>query len=151
MADVVDKATRSRMMSGIRSKDTKPEMTIRKGLHALGFRYRLHAKDLPGKPDMVFPKHGAVIFVHGCFWHGHDCSAFRLPKSRRAFWRKKILANQTRDGGVRVKMKDAGWRVLVIWECALRRNLVHRTLKRAQAWLPSRSRLLELKGPVKAI
>ena len=93
MADVVDRKTRSRMMSGIRGKNTRPELLIRKGLHARGFRFRLHDKRLPGKPDLVLPKYSAVIFVHGCFWHGHDCHLFKWPQSRREFWRKKITRN----------------------------------------------------------
>src|ERR1700733_3845367 len=94
MADVVSPEVRSRMMSGIRGKNTKPEMVIRRGLHARGYRYLLHDGRLPGKPDLVFPKHRAVIFVHGCFWHGHDCHLFKWPKSRWGFWRKKIERNR---------------------------------------------------------
>ncbi|MDR3413124.1 MAG: very short patch repair endonuclease [Formivibrio sp.] len=120
MTDVVDPATRSRMMSGIRSKNTKPEMLIRKALHAQGFRFRLHVKDLPGKPDLVFPKYKAVIFVHGCFWHGHDCRYFKLPQTRTCFWKTKIQKNQDRDRTAIELLKNAGWRIAIVWECALK-------------------------------
>ncbi len=119
MADVVDPATRSRMMSGIRGKNTKPELLIRKALHARGFRYRLHC-DLPGKPDICLPKHRAVIFVHGCFWHGHGCHLFKWPATRPEFWRAKIGRNQQRDHIVKAGLIDLGWRHLDVWECALR-------------------------------
>ncbi len=107
-------------MSGIRGKNTKPELIVRKALFAQGFRYRLHVKSLPGKPDVVLPKYRTVIFVHGCFWHGHDCRLFKLPASNRAFWRAKIRRNQENDRkAVRALRKD-GWRVITVWECALR-------------------------------
>lgn len=118
--DIVDRATRSRMMSGIRGKDTKPEWLIRRGLHALGYRYRLHDGALPGRPDLVFARHKAVIFVHGCFWHGHDCSLFRLPSTRTEFWKNKIQSNRSRDELASANLALEGWRVAVVWECALR-------------------------------
>lgn len=108
------------MMAGIRSRDTRPEMVIRRGLHALGYRYRLHDRRLPGRPDLVFPSRRAVIFIHGCFWHGHDCSLFRWPGARSQFWRDKIGGNIARDARVRAELRAAGWRVINIWECALR-------------------------------
>lgn len=120
MADVVDRATRSRMMSGIRGKNTKPELTIRRALHARGFRYRIHCKDLPGNPDLCLPKYRAVIFVHGCFWHGHDCHLFKWPKTRPDFWKTKIERNQVVDAAARVRLLSAGWRVMHIWECSLK-------------------------------
>ncbi len=120
MTDIVDPATRSRMMSGIRGKDTRPEMLVRKALHARGFRFRLHVKDLPGKPDIVLPKFRAVIFVHGCFWHGHDCRYFKVPQTRTGFWLDKIGQNQERDRRQVEKLVQQGWRVLVVWECATR-------------------------------
>lgn len=122
MTDVVDKATRRRMMSSIRGKDTKPEVLIRKALHAQGFRYRLHDKALPGKPDLVFPKYKAVVFIHGCFWHGHDCRYFKVPQTRTAFWVDKIAGNQRRDARQLALLNNTGWRVLVVWECATRKN-----------------------------
>lgn len=108
------------MMAGIKATNTKPEMLIRRALHALGYRYRLHVKGLPGKPDIVFPGRRAVIFVHGCFWHGHDCALFRWPATREKFWRSKIAGNITRDQRSTEQLLDHGWRVLDIWECTLK-------------------------------
>lgn len=120
MGDIVSPAKRSEMMSGIRGKDTKPEMVVRRALHAMGFRFRLHRKNLPGRPDIVLPKYRAVIFVHGCFWHGHDCHLFRWPKTREEFWREKIGGNVQRDRKKERQSIEAGWRTGVIWECALK-------------------------------
>jgi len=108
------------MMSGIRGKDTKPELQIRKALHARGFRYLLHDRRLPGKPDIVLPKYNAVIFIHGCFWHGHDCHLFKMPKSRRAFWNRKINGNRQRDEETYSRIREQGWYILTVWECALK-------------------------------
>jgi DNA mismatch endonuclease (patch repair protein) len=107
-------------MSRIRGKDTKPELVLRRGLHAKGLRYRLHRKDLPGRPDMVFPRFHAAILVHGCFWHGHDCPLFKLPATRRDFWQAKIEGNRARDNRDYIQLTTKGWRVLVVWECALK-------------------------------
>jgi DNA mismatch endonuclease (patch repair protein) len=107
-------------MRAIRSKNTQPEIQVRKLLHAAGFRFRLHRKDLPGNPDIVLPKHRAVIFVHGCFWHGHQCHLFKLPGSRTEFWQGKISKNQQRDIRDIRELQEIGWRVLTIWECALK-------------------------------
>lgn len=123
MVDVVDKETRSRMMSGIRAKNTRPEMFLRKGLHALGFRYRLHTKNIPGKPDIVLPKYNALIEIYGCFWHGHGCHYFKWPKSNQGFWREKINTNKKRDRSDLKMQNKLGWRVLIVWECAVRRNM----------------------------
>lgn len=120
MVDVVSPEVRSRMMSGIRGKDTKPEMIVRRGLHAMGFRYKLHDKRLPGRPDLVLPKHRAVIFVHGCFWHKHDCKYFKWPKTRKEFWRSKIEKNVARDTIAMETLKRSGWRIAVVWECSFR-------------------------------
>lgn len=120
MTDIVTKEKRSKMMAGIRAKDTKPEMIVRKALHHVGFRYRLHVKDLPGKPDLVLPKYKAVIFVNGCFWHGHDCHLFKMPSTRREFWKDKIHRNHERDLEVQGRLLESGWRRLIIWECALK-------------------------------
>jgi len=120
MADVVDKATRSRMMSGIRAKNTKPELLVRSYLHAQGFRFRLHTKKLPGTPDLVLSRWRTVIFVHGCFWHFHDCHYFKLPQTRTNFWREKLTNNKVRDEKNRLLLEKLGWRVLVIYECELR-------------------------------
>ena len=120
MPDTVDPKTRSRMMSAVRSRDTQPELVIRRGLHARGFRYRLNAAELPGRPDIVLPKYGAVILVHGCFWHGHDCPLFRLPGTRRDFWATKIARNRKRDAEVLDALCKLGWRCFTVWECAMR-------------------------------
>ena len=120
MADVVDAATRSRMMAGIQSKNTKPETLIRKALHARGFRYSLHPKRLPGKPDIVMPKWRVVIFVHGCFWHWHGCRLSKLPTSNLSFWQHKLMGNQLRDEQVKRELAGLGWRTATVWECATR-------------------------------
>lgn len=118
--DVLTPAQRRLNMSRIRGKDTKPEMLIRRGLHAAGLRYRLHLRSLPGAPDLVFPRYRTVIFVHGCFWHGHRCRLFRTPDTRRDFWEQKIASNRSRDKRARRKLQAQGWRVLTVWECALK-------------------------------
>lgn len=120
MADVHSKATRSKNMAAVSGKNTKPELLIRKALHRLGFRYRLHDKKLPGKPDLVLPKYRAVIFVNGCFWHQHDCHLFKWPSTRKEFWRTKIEGNKARDIEAVKQLSSMGWRVLTIWECALK-------------------------------
>ena len=118
--DVLTPEQRRFVMSRIRGKDTKPEVVIRHGLHSRGLRYRLHVAAVPGKPDMVFPKYRTVVFVHGCFWHGHNCSLFQWPKTRAAFWKAKINRNRERDREVLAELKADGWRALVVWECALK-------------------------------
>ncbi|WP_339684962.1 DNA mismatch endonuclease Vsr [Gimesia maris] len=120
MADIVDQKTRSKMMSGIRGKNTKPEIVIRKALFSKGFRYRLHDKKLPGKPDIVLPKYNSVIQINGCFWHGHDCYLFKIPASNTEFWETKIGRNCQNDKKAISELKRMGWRVLTIWECAIR-------------------------------
>jgi len=120
MVDIVDSATRSRMMSGIHGRNTKPEILIRSLLHRRGFRFRLHVRDLPGKPDIVLPRYHAVVFVHGCFWHGHDCPLFRWPNTRPEFWREKIERNRANDHKVTEALLASGWRVGIVWECAMR-------------------------------
>ena len=113
-------AARSRNMAAIKGKNTKPELLVRSWLHRNGFRFRLHRKDLPGKPDIVLPKYRTVIFVHGCFWHSHGCAKSVVPKIRRAFWTAKLGANRTRDKKMNVSLTKLGWRVVVVWECELR-------------------------------
>lgn len=120
MTDVLTAAQRQLNMSRIRGKDTKPEMLIRRGLHARGLRYRLHDRELPGRPDLVFPKYHAAVFVHGCFWHAHGCALSKLPATRQDFWRTKLEGNAARDHKAVEALQANGWRVLVIWECALR-------------------------------
>lgn len=120
MTDVLNAAQRQLNMSRIRGKDTKPEMLIRRGLHARGLRYRLHDRKLPGRPDLVFAKHQTAVFVHGCFWHAHGCALSKVPTTRREFWRTKLEGNAARDRKAVAALQAAGWRILVIWECALR-------------------------------
>lgn len=120
MADIVDASTRSIMMSRIKAKNTKPEVLIRKKLFANGFRYRLHDKNLPGKPDMIFKKYNAVILFNGCFWHVHDCELFRWPLSRVKFWKNKLSSNKKRDKKNIEALKNLDWRILIIWECSYR-------------------------------
>jgi DNA mismatch endonuclease (patch repair protein) len=149
LADIVDSATRSRMMSGIRSKNTKPELMIRKALHARGFRYRIHCKDVPGNPDLCLPKYRAVIFVHGCFWHGHDCHLFKWPKTRPEFWAEKISQNSERDYKHALQLSAEGWRICTVWECSLkgkgRLDLLSISSK-IESWLYSERRILEVAG-----
>ncbi len=131
---------RQRNMSRIRGRDTKPEWLVRRALHAAGLRYRLHVSDLPGRPDLVFPARRAVVFVHGCFWHGHDCPLFRLPATRTAFWAAKIEANRVRDVVAGARLQADGWRVMIVWECALRgraRRPTEGVAQLIQAWLAS--------------
>jgi DNA mismatch endonuclease, patch repair protein len=124
MADIVNAATRSRMMAGIRGKNTKPELLVRRYLHARGLRYRLHIKNLPGKPDLVLPKYKVVVFVHGCFWHQHsDCKYATMPSNRQEFWQNKLSENVSRDQYQMAALEGLAWRVLVVWECQLREGL----------------------------
>lgn len=155
MVDVVDQKTRSRMMSGIRGKNTKPEILIRKALHAGGFRFRLHRKNLPGSPDIVLPKYRAVILVNGCFWHGHQCRLFKWPKSRPEFWRNKIEGNMRRDQQKLSELKRMGWRVCVLWECAIKgasEEHLNRVIENVSNWLKGgESSLFIPDGKVQAI
>lgn len=122
MTDIVDQATRSAIMSRIRSRDTKPEMIVRRIAHRLGYRFRLHRRDLPGSPDLVFPRYSAIILVNGCFWHRHEgCRNASNPKSRVEFWEDKFRRNVARDRENQSALRDLGWRVLIIWECETRR------------------------------
>lgn len=144
--DIVDKATRSRMMSGIRGSNTRPEVALRKALHRLGFRFRLHVKALPGKPDIVLPKYRAAIFTHGCFWHRHNgCRLATTPETRPEFWSTKFAGNVDRDCRVRDALITSGWRVATVWECALRKpqNLIAAADIVAE-WLPSEAVTLEV-------
>lgn len=147
MTDVVDAATRSRMMSGIRGKNTNPEVSIRRALHAKGFRFRLHAKHLPGKPDLLLPKYNAAVFVHGCFWHGHACRYFRVPQTRPEFWLDKIGKNQIRDANQEEALRAIGWRVLIVWECAVRSMKKEKSpllIDQVANWLISGSEYLQI-------
>lgn len=149
MTDSVSPEKRSDVMSRVRSKDTKPELLIRKGLHARGFRYKLHSKGLPGKPDLVFPRYRSLIFVNGCFWHGHCCSLYRFPKSNTRYWTEKIKRNVERDASHIQNLTDAGWRILIIWECATKgkaRLPLENVLNTASEWLLSEKPICEIAG-----
>jgi DNA mismatch endonuclease (patch repair protein) len=126
------------MMAGIRGKNTKPELLIRQGLHAQGLRFRLHCRDIPGQPDICFRSRNAVIFVHGCFWHAHECHLFKWPKTRPEFWQSKIAGNRSRDEATITRLHNEGWRVLTIWECALKgihRHELSAVIAEAARWL----------------
>ena len=131
MADVHTKEQRSYNMSQVKSKDTKPEMIVRRFLHSNGFRYRLHDKKLPGKPDIVLPKYKTIIFVNGCFWHGHvGCKYSKLPKTRHKWWSEKIEYNKTNDKKNNNLLKKSGWKIIIIWECVLKTNKSQKILNK---------------------
>ena len=135
MTDRVSSKRRSAIMSKVKSKDTGPEMVVRRMLHGLGYRYRLHRRELPGSPDLVFPGRRKVIFVHGCFWHGHGCKIGKLPKSKTDYWKPKILANRKRDARNLASLKKVGWSTLVVWQCDLKK--MDRTEKKLVEFLES--------------
>lgn len=137
MTDTVDTATRSRIMARIRAKDTAPELALRKALFARGLRYRLHRATLPGTPDLVLPRHRAVAFVHGCQWHWHGCSRCRMPKTNVEHWSSKIARNQERDHAQVEALLKLGWRVLIVWECALNPRYLDAAADKASKWLRS--------------
>ncbi len=140
MADVHSKEIRSYNMSRIRGKDTKPELVVRKFLFSQGFRYRLHNKNLPGKPDIVLSKYRTVIFIHGCFWHGHtDCKYFVVPKTRTDWWIKKINNNINNDRNALVTLADLGWKIIILWECQLKKHTIQKTLGALPAQISSGS------------
>ena len=137
------------MMSGIRGTDTIPELMLRKGLHALGFRYKLHDRNLPGKPDLVFPKYNAVLFANVCFWHAHDCHLFKWPKSREDFWRKKIGGNRERDKKIAAQLREKEWRILRVWECALKGRTkidLGSVLELSALWLRGNEQEMDIRG-----
>ena len=130
MADVLTKEQRKKCMSQVKSKNSKPELLVRQFLFASGYRFRLHRKDLPGKPDIVLPKYKTVIFINGCFWHGHEnCKYSKMPVSNQEFWRNKILGNINRDFVNKSKLKSLGWNVIEIWQCQLKPKEKEETLK----------------------
>lgn len=148
MADIVDRKTRSRMMAGIRGKDTKPEMIIRTGLHRKGYRYRLHVSKLPGKPDLFLKKYGAVIMIHGCFWHGHDCHLFKWPQTRPDFWKQKIGHNRMNDIKAKEKLLQLDFRICTVWECALKGSKANpeKVINRIEKWFSGNRKEMEIKG-----
>ena len=149
MVDVVDKATRSRMMSGIRGRDTKIEVAIRKALHARGLRYRTDGRGLPGRPDIVLPRWRAVVLVHGCFWHAHNCGLCRIPATRPDFWRNKLEGNAARDERNKAALLHMNWRVATVWECALRGMgppALIDVAERLATWVRGEDPMIELRG-----
>ena len=149
MVDVVDTATRSRMMSGIRGRDTKIEVAIRKALHARGLRYRTDVRSMPGRPDIVLSRWRAVVLVHGCFWHAHDCGLCRIPATRPDFWREKLEGNAARDTRNTTALLDADWRVATVWECALRGRGPQALIDvadRLATWVRGEEQMIELRG-----
>lgn len=149
MPDIVTPEVRSRMMAGIRGTNTKPELILRRGLHAKGFRFRLHDRKLPGRPDLVFPRYNAVIFAHGCFWHGHDCHLFKWPSTRPEFWQEKIDRNRTVDARSEIALAEAGWRQAIVWECALKgraRLPLEDVISACAQWLRSDRQRIEIRG-----
>lgn len=148
MTDTFEPAKRSEIMGKVRTKDTRPEMRVRSLLHRRGFRFRLHRKDLPGKPDIVLPKYSTVVFVHGCFWHGHDCRRGRPPSTNVEFWSAKIRRNRDRDATVKRKLEDMGWTVWTIWECQLVDD-VTKLLAFLEFGQDLKSNQLDLDGPLR--
>jgi len=150
IADRVGKDIRSRMMAAVRSKNTKLELAFRRRLFSMGFRFRLHRQGLPGTPDMNFPKYGAVIFIHGCYWHQHGCHLSGLPQTRRVWWRKKLMGNWRRDRLTHQQLLSMGWRVLTIWECSFRKSGLDREVtldklaERARDFIRSHRRQLQI-------
>lgn len=149
MTDVHSKSVRSRNMAAIRSRNTQPERLIRSAARKAKLRFRSNVAWLPGRPDLVLIHHHVAILVHGCFWHGHDCAFFKLPKSRQAFWSAKIEANRQRDRRVKMAILDQGWRLLIIWQCALRKNYQRNgkdIAKRIERWVLSKQRVGEIRA-----
>lgn len=148
MVDIVDSSTRSRMMAGIKGRNTKPELLIRSLLHKKGFRFRLHVKNLPGKPDIVLPKYKSVIFIHGCFWHGHqDCHLFKLPATRTEFWQEKIHCNQVNDSKAVKLLLASHWRICIVWECSIRGATKdpEKVVNKISDWLSGNEPFLEIR------
>ncbi|HDO25193.1 MAG TPA: DNA mismatch endonuclease Vsr [Nitrospirae bacterium] len=152
MTDIVDSAKRSQMMAGIKSKNTRHELEIRKRLFALGYRYRLHDSRLPGKPDIILPRFNSVIFIHGCFWHVHDCELFKWPSTRVDFWKKKLSGNKKKDRENNEALERLGWRIATVWECSFRgvrkkrEKEMDAIVKKVVKWLQSRKNNLEIRG-----
>ncbi len=151
MVDIVSPADRSRMMAGIQGKNTKPELIVRRMLFALGYRFRLHRRDLPGAPDIVMPGRKVAVFVHGCFWHMHQgCRFAKMPTTRPEFWTAKLVANVARDRSAVEKLQGLGWRVLCIWECSTRDAEAAAGLQAAMnSWIESSEPLGEISAPTR--
>lgn len=148
MVDTLTAEQRSALMAKIRGVDTKPELFVRKALHARGYRYRLHARDLPGRPDLVFRKRRTVVFVHGCFWHRHGCKKTTHPKSRQTYWQEKFANNVARDQRNQAQLAEDGWRVFVVWECEIEKD--DEALERLTAFLGPTNAETQRRNPAKA-
>lgn len=150
MADVVSPAKRSQMMSGIRGKNSLPELMVRKALFAMGYRFRLHRRDLPGNPDIAMPNRKIAVFVHGCFWHAHAaCKYAKMPSTRQEFWSKKLQGNAERDQLASAKLQKLGWRVLCVWECATRdKNAIYELPIRLADWIAGEETAGEIRSPL---
>lgn len=136
-------------MAAIKGRNTKPELMVRRAIHAAGLRYRLHGKDLPGEPDLIFPRYKAVVFVNGCFWHQHDCHLFRWPATRQDFWQAKISRNVANDRRAEVALRTTGWRVATVWECALKgrtRPAFTKAMQRLIAWIKADQQTITIRG-----
>ena len=147
MTDVHSKPVRRKNMKAVRAKNTKPELLVRKLLHGAGYRYRLHVKTLPGTPDIVLPQYKVVIFVHGCFWHMHDCALFRLPATRTDWWRQKLTENRLRSEAAEDFLRELGWRVVIVWECSLKGQAKlepGEVLDKFTSWLAGSTSFLEI-------
>lgn len=148
MADIVDRTTRARMMARIRSRDTRPEMALRQAIHSCGLRFRLHDRKLPGTPDLVFRRFNAVCFVHGCFWHRHaGCPYTTMPSTRERFWKAKFDSNTQRDRRNRRELLEAGWRVAIVWECALRKQAAMEIARQLELWLHGSAPVFDTSPP----
>ena len=150
MTDVHSPAQRSKNMAAIRCANTKPEIQVRRLLHDSGYRFRLHRRDLPGRPDIVLPRYKAAIFVNGCFWHMHDCEWFRMPRTRPEFWREKLLSNRRRDQQNLADLQATNWRVAVVWECSLRNGSegrIESMRTKLCEWIDSESDFMNLESP----
>ena len=151
MADVFDRATRGRVMAAVRRRDTQPELRLRRALHAMGLRYRLDAAGLPGRPDLLFPRFRAAVFVHGCFWHRHrGCAKATTPATRTDYWAPKFARNVARDARNLADLRARGWRAAVAWECALGPRTAPATARAVAAWLREGAETLELPPPAEA-
>lgn len=145
MTDVVDKETRSRMMANITSRNTKPELFVRSELHKMGFRFRKNVRNIKGTPDIVLKKYSALIFIHGCFWHGHNCRYFKVPATRHEFWLSKIEGNRKRDAATISVLKKAEWRICIVWECAIRSSTRIENITQISNWLTSDRKFKEIR------
>ena len=149
MADKFSPSIRSQIMARIKNKNTKIELLVRKALYSRGFRYRIHVGDFAGKPDLAFKKYNALVFIHGCFWHGHDCSLFRLPKTNTEFWEKKIQRNKEKDMQNTLINLSKGLRQLVVWECSIRgkdNDSFQKVIQKIESWILSNRKEMQVKG-----